>query len=96
MLQHITVTTHSSTAIKPLLQAAIRTELKTLTHSINRTQERVAAFERQFGFDSVELLRRLQFDEVEETLDVVEWQGELKTLQILEEQRQALQHAELS
>ena len=41
MLQQVTVTSNSSISLKPLLESAIRTELKALTHGINRTRERL-------------------------------------------------------
>ena len=67
----VTVTSNSNTSLKPLLESAIRSELKALTHGINRTRERLAAFEKQFGMSSDEFERRFKAGEVDETLDFI-------------------------
>lgn len=96
MVQRVTITTESVAALKPLLESAIRNELKTLEMGLRRTRERLAAFEKQYGLSSAEFERRLTARELNDSLDFTEWQGEIKTLQWLEEQQRALQQAQLS
>lgn len=95
MFQQVTITTESSDPIKPLVQAAIREELKTLQFGINRTRERLAALEKQFGMSSEEFQRRFNGIDLGETLDFIEWSGEIKTLRLLEEHYNALQNAKI-
>jgi hypothetical protein len=95
MLQQVMVTSDGPAAIKPLLKAAIRSQLRTLDHGIQRTRERLAEFEKQFQMTSAEFERGFESGQIEETLDYIEWSGEIKTLRLLEDQRQALQSAQV-
>jgi hypothetical protein len=92
MIQQVTITTESAESIKPLLESAIRGELKTLMFGIQRTRERLATFEKQFGMTSEEFARRFNGIDLKETLDFIEWSGEIETLRLLEERRDALQN----
>ena len=95
MLQQVKVTSTGPAAIKPLLEAAIHSQLKALDHGIRRTQERLAEFEQRFGFSSAEFERGFEAGQIEETLDYIEWSGEIKTLRLLEDQLHALQSAKV-
>lgn len=95
MLQQVTITSEARTSLKPLLRSAIRGELRLLAFGIARTRERLAQLEQQYGMPTAEFMRRLMAGEVDESLDFIEWQGEVKTLRYLEEQRQALEQAEV-
>ncbi len=91
MLQNITITTNSKVSLKPLLESAIQTESKVLALGLRRTQERLAEFEQRYGFTSDEFERRFAARELDESLDFIEWLGEIKTLRLLTEQQQAPQ-----
>lgn len=95
MIQQVQVTSSGPAAIKPLLEAAIRSQLKALGHGIQRTQARLAEFEQRFGLSSADFERDFEAGEIEETLDYIEWAGEIKTLRLLEEQVRALQSAKV-
>ena len=56
----------------------------------------VRQFEEQFGMDSDEFMRRYRTGQIEESLETIEWAGEVKTREILEEQRRALQELRFS
>lgn len=96
MLQEITIRAESSEPIKPLLESAIRTELKAIQHAINRTRERIAEFEKQFSMSTDEFLSRFTKDDLGETLEYMDWWGETKMLALLEEQKRALEGAQLA
>ncbi len=96
MFQQITITAETPIDIRPLIRAAIQGKLKVLAQGINRTRERLAEFEKQYGMSSAEFERRLAIRELGDSLDFTEWQGEIKTLRLLEEQQHALQLAQLS
>jgi predicted chitinase len=93
MTQQVIVTTKSNAAIKPLVEAAIQNEKRLLLHGIQRTRQRLAAFEAQSGMTSSQFERRYNTAELEETLDYADWLMEIKALELLEEQYQALKDA---
>jgi len=96
MSQQVTVTTDAPVALKPLIESAIRTELRMLELGLERTSQRLRAFEAQYGLTSEEFERRFETGEVEESLDFIEWAGEMKTYRLLQAQRQALQGVQLN
>ena len=95
MLQQVKVTSSGPAAIKPLLEAAIRSQLRALDHGIQRTRERLVEFEQRFEMTSAEFERGFERGQIEETLDFIEWSGEIKTLRLLEDQLHALQSAKV-
>lgn len=78
---------------KPLLQSAIRSELKTLRYGIVRTRERLIEFEEQFAMDTMDFEQKFETGKLEETLDFIEWWGEIKTLHLLEDKQRSLESA---
>src|SRR5262245_46499421 len=96
MAQQVTITIDAQIALKPLIEAALRSELRMLELSIQRTAQRLRAFEAQYGMASDEFERRFNAGGVEESLDFIEWAGEIKTYQLLDAQRQALQGVQLT
>ncbi len=93
MLQQVKVTSTGPAAIKPLLEAAIRSQLRSLEHGIRRTRERLAEFEQCYKMTSADFERDFESGQIEESLDFIEWSGEIKTLHLLESQLYALQSA---
>ena len=93
MLQHVQVTSNGPAEIKPLLESAIRSQLRTLEYGIQRTKERLAEFEQRFNLTSADFEHSFENGQIEETIDYIEWSGEIKTLKILEDQLHALQSA---
>jgi hypothetical protein len=54
MLQEVVIKANSNEEIKPLVEAAIRNQLKALQHGITRTRERILEFEKRMGMSSDE------------------------------------------
>ena len=77
--------------LKPLVEAALRTELRLLEVGIRRTEQRLQEFETRYGLPSAEFIRRYERDELEETLEFAEWIGEYRLLQRLREKANTLQ-----
>ena len=77
--------------LKPLVQAALRTELRLLEACIRRTEQNVQEFEIRYGLPTAEFIRRYEQDELEETLEFAEWIGEFRLLQRLREKADTLQ-----
>ena len=95
MLQQVTITSQAKVKIKPLLEAALTNEKKLLKHGLQRTRERLSAFEAQQKMSSEEFARRFGAGELEETLEYIDWLMEIKALQMLEEQYDALDEAQV-
>ncbi len=90
MLEQVMVMTESPAILKPLLKAAIQNETRQLAHGIKRTKERLFAFEKQFGMSSDDFRRRFEAGEINETLDIIEWWGEIEMLRLLREEQSTL------
>jgi len=90
MVQQVTITTDTSVALRPLVESAIRSELRLLELGLERTRQRLHAFESQYGINSHEFARRFEAGEIAESLDYIEWAGEIETYHRLEIHRQAL------
>jgi hypothetical protein len=95
MTQQVIVRTKSNTEFKPLVEAAIQNEKRLLMHGIQRTEHKLAAFEKQFGMSSAKFEQRYRANEIDETLDHADWLMEIKALALLKEQVQALSDARL-
>ena len=95
MLQEIVIKTNANESLKPLVEAAIRNQLKMLQHGIVRTKERIAEFEKRAGMPSAEFERKIQTDEIEETIETIDWNMELAALRLLEGQYQSLSEAKI-
>ena len=95
MHQQVVVTTDAPAALKPLLASAIQSELRMLELGLARIAERLQAFEKQYGLTSEEFEQCFETGDISESLDYIEWAGEIKTHRRLEEQWQALQRATL-
>ncbi len=91
MINQVVVTTPTNQAsLRSLLKAAIRTQLRIIETGIRRTERRLEDFERQYNISSQEFYHRLTKDQVEETLDTVEWAGEYQTWLRLRRQHETL------
>lgn len=95
MIQQVTIKSTGQEDLKPPVWAAIRGELKLLAHGIKRTRTKLQEFEQQFGMSSEEFGQKFNDAEVGESLDFIEWFGEIKTLRLLNQQQNALERAEI-
>ena len=80
---------------REMVESAPQSQSHVLEAGLRRTRQRVADFERQYGVSSAEFERRLAAREIGETLDFVDWQGELALLSQLEEKSRALRWLKL-
>jgi hypothetical protein len=95
MSQQVVVTTDAPVALKPLLESAIQSELRMLELGLARTSERLRTFEDRYGLTSEEFERRFEAGEIDESLEFIEWAGEIKTSRLLQAQSEALQRVQL-
>ena len=92
----VTLVSPSGVAIRPLVESALRSESKMIELGLARTQRNLREFEQKHGMSTPEFYRRLVEDELQESLDFIEWAGEYKTLLKLQEKRQALQEIQFA
>lgn len=76
--------------IKPLVEAALANELRLLETGIRRTEERLKEFEKKYQMLTQDFLTRYENNEIEETLDFVEWIGESMLLKRLREKAEVI------
>jgi len=95
MLQEIVIKANADESLKPLVEVAIRNQLKSLQHGITRTKERVTEFEKRAGISSDVFEKKLQDGELEETVETIDWNMELAALRLLENQYQSLSEARI-
>jgi len=96
MFQQVTVTTDTAVMLRPLIESAIRSELRMLDLGLERTRQRLHNFEIQYGISSQEFARRFEAGEIAESLDYIEWAGEIETYRRLETHHHVLQGARLN
>lgn len=95
MVQQVTITAESPVSLKPLVEGAIRGEMELLLAGINRTRERLAAFERQFAMSSAEFEQRFDRIKIKETVEFIDWWCESELLKLLESRYKTLETAEI-
>ena len=95
MTQQVTVTSDAAVDMRPLVEAAIGRQLALIGLGITRTQSRIAKLEARAGVTSSEFERRLPSGDMAESLDLLELEGEIRTLKILETQEVALREARI-
>lgn len=95
MLQEIVIKTNANESIKPLVEVAIRNQLKALQHGITRTKERIGEFEKRAGMSSADFEKKIDEGNIEETLQSIDWNMELAALRLLENQYQSLSEAKI-
>ncbi len=95
MLQEVVIKTNANESLKPLVEAAIRNQIKALQHGVQRTKEHIAEFEKRAGMSSAEFEKKLQQDEIAETIETIDWNMELAALRLLESQHQSLSEAKI-
>ncbi len=87
----LTLTSPHQRPLRPLVEDAIRNEVRYLQSGIRRTEQRLRTFEARYGFSSQEFLRRYENDELPETLEFAEWVGECRLLERLREKAETLE-----
>ena len=83
-------------SLKPLVRAALGNEVRLLDSGIRRTKRRLDEYETKHKLSTSEFIRRFELNEFDETLDLMEWIGEYRMLESLQEERTILQGIEFA
>jgi hypothetical protein len=59
------------------------------------TREHLVNFEKRYDMSSAEFERQFHPGDLEETLEFIEWEGEIETLHLLEEKRSIIKSAHI-
>ena len=90
-MAEIVIKTGKSKSIMPVLESAIRNQLKMLKASINRTKMKIQDFEQKYNMSTEQFLQKIREGMDEDNLDYVDWIGETKILKRLEEEYKELE-----
>lgn len=92
----LTLTSSKQGPLRPLVEAAIENQLRLLEAGVERTEERIRAFEAEYGMSSETFVRRYENDELPETLSFAEWIGEHRMLSRLREKAETLREIRIA
>ena len=84
-MNELTIKCQHPESIKRFFKDMLEKELKLLSNSIQRTENRLHEFEAKYQLSTEEFLQRYRNDEFEETLELDEWIGESLMLKRLRE-----------
>jgi len=90
-MAEIVIRTGKSESVMPILDSAIRNQLKLLKTSITRTKIRIDDFEQKYNMSTEQLMQKIRTGLDDDNLDFVEWVGETKILKRLEEEYNELE-----
>jgi len=95
-MSQLTLISTSERPLKPLVEAALVNELRSLEVAIRITEQHVRELETKYGMPTPEFIRRFENDEIEETTEMDDWIGEHKLLERLREKAEALKGIEFA
>jgi len=72
------------------VEAALDHEVRFFDIAIRRSEEKLRAYEAKHGLSSEEFVQRYENEELQETLELAEWVGEIRLLQRLQNKRDTL------
>jgi len=90
-MAEIVIRTGKPESVMPVLDSAIRNQLKLLKTSINRTKKRISSFEQKYNMSTEQFMQKIRAGMDDDNLDYVEWIGETKILKRLEEEYKELE-----
>jgi ferritin len=90
-MEELTLVSTHQRPLKPLVEAALKNELRLLQAGIQRSQQKLHDFETRYSLSTIDFLRRFESDQLEETLEFAEWVGEHRLLTRLLEKAKVLQ-----
>lgn len=95
-MSQLTLVSTSARPLKPLVEAALANELRSLETAIRITEQHLCEFETRYGMSTTEFIRRFENDEIEESPDMDDWIGEQRLLGRLQEKAEALKGIEFA
>lgn len=78
-------------SLRRIIQSALSERLHSIDDGIERTEERLQAFEKKYQLSTEEFINRFNNDELSHNFDFDEWIGESRMLAHLRETREAVE-----
>jgi len=89
-MTELTLISSATRSIKPLVEAALLNEARLLEAGMRQTQHRLRKFEHQYGMPTDEFVLKYANNEIQETLETIEWLGEYRMAQTIQEKLDTL------
>ncbi len=90
-MEAIRIISSGKAFIRPILEAALENELRTVEAGIIKTRERLAGFEARYNMSTQAFIESYEAAGLPETLDFIEWIGEHRLLNRLSEHAETIQ-----
>ncbi|MFH0775901.1 MAG: hypothetical protein V2A53_10550 [bacterium] len=81
--------------ILPLIRSAFDIESRSIEIGITRTEKRLRGVETKYGMKSEEFYQKVENGELKDSLDFIEWAGEIETLKRLKDDLVRLREIEI-
>ena len=95
-MTQVTLTSPDSIPLRPFTQNALEREVGLVEVALEQAQNRVQRYEERFGLPSEQFMERYRNNEIDETLETIEWVGEYRMLRRLQEKLQAVREIEIA
>lgn len=89
-MTQLTLISPSDLALRPLVEAALHNEVRLLEAGMRQTQHRLHTFEVRYGMATAESVQKYANNDLQETLDTIEWLGEYRMAQRIQAKIDAL------
>jgi hypothetical protein len=86
----LTITSERNDHIEPLLTSAIAVRLRMLEIGLRQAQAHLAAFEQASKMSTADFIAQYAHNEIVETLDTLEWLGEYRLMQSIQDEIDSL------
>ncbi len=89
-MHELKLVSKSKHVLKPLVEAALENELRLVEAGIRQTEQSLEKFEKKFQLKTQDFIASYENDKLEETMDFIEWIGEFRLLERLNEKADTL------
>ena len=89
-MSELTLISQSTYQLRPLIEAALEHELRLLEAGTRQTEHRLRSFEEKYQQRTADFIAAYERDQCEETLELIEWLGESRLSERLQEKINAL------
>ncbi len=86
------IVSQSKRQLKPIVEAALENELRLVEAGIRQTALRLKKFEEQSHLNTQAFITAYENDEWEETMESIEWIGEFRLMERLNEKAETLRN----
>jgi hypothetical protein len=94
LMAELILRSNDADPLRLIVEGAIAGELRSTKTGIQIGEARIQAFEKHYGMASSEFLQRYENYELQETLELAEWIGEIRMLAGLKNDAEKLQSIE--